>query len=215
MDEEFEVLLLDEKIVESELKTSLKILESSIPYKVQKARISVPTELLQSLNENDRMETVWEREMKRLRATRKIYEQDSILKHINNSYEELDKQLDDLERERLEIMTESVYSELFLLTLHQELIILKDFESMENLLTMKVNEKLIERDNTSQNIQMMTAKIDQKNKGIANLQIKIDNLQTGFMEMISNNEFVDFLKKIFKKKFKPPKNEDYGAYILH
>lgn len=81
-----------------------------------------------------------EREMKRVRAARKSHEQDQILDHIRKRYEAFDEELDQLEKERLEIVHESVYMDLYLLTMHQELIILKRFEGTENELSEKVND---------------------------------------------------------------------------
>lgn len=80
--------------------------------------------------------------MKRVRAARKNHEQDEILRHIRKSYEVFDEELDELEKERLEIVHESVYMDLYLLTMHQELIVLKRFEGMENELSEKVDDKL-------------------------------------------------------------------------
>lgn len=211
MDEEYEVLLLDEKMTASELEASIKNLQAIKPEKLSKARVSVTREILKSLEANDRMETVWEREMKRFRVTRKVYEQDSILRHIEKSYENLDQELDELERERLEITADSIYSDLFLLTLNQELIVLKDFEAMENILSEKVAEKMGERDRVNRKIQATSTKIDQKSKEVNKLHDKIKDLQTQFNRIISDNKFADFLRRIYKKKFKPPKDVDDGT----
>lgn len=54
----------------------------------------------------------------------------------------------------------------------------------------------------------MSAKIEQKNKDIVKLHSKIKELITEFMSMISENKFHDYLKRIFKKKYKPPKTDD-------
>ena len=78
--------------------------------------------------------------MKRVRAARKNHEQEQILSYIQRSYETFDEELNELERERLEIIHESVYMDLYLLTMHQELIVLKRFESMENELSQKVDD---------------------------------------------------------------------------
>lgn len=140
-DEEHELLLMDEKTVQLERETSLTALFMKMPEKRYRAQSLLTLDIMQSLETGDKVETPWERELKRARIARKIYEQDCILEHIQDSYKALDQSLDKLERERLEIITDSVYMELFILTLHQELIILKDFEAMENMLTEKVAEK--------------------------------------------------------------------------
>lgn len=54
----------------------------------------------------------------------------------------------------------------------------------------------------------MTMKIDKRNKEILKMQAKIKELVQEFMSMISENKFHDFLKRIFKKKYKPPKLDD-------
>ncbi|XP_043276979.1 cilia- and flagella-associated protein 44 isoform X2 [Venturia canescens] len=208
MEEEYEVLLLDEKMIALELNASIKNLEVMKPEKLSKARVSVPRELLKSLEANDQRETPWEHEMKRLRASRKVHEQDSILRGIEKSYASLDHRLDELERERLEITAESVYSDLFLLTLHQELIVLQDFESMEDILTEKVARKMEERDAINLQVQATTIRIDQRYKEITKLHDNIKHLEMKFDRMVSDNKFADFLKRIYKKKFKPPKDVD-------
>ncbi|XP_046415054.1 cilia- and flagella-associated protein 44 [Neodiprion fabricii] len=210
-DEEHELLLMDEKTVQLERESSLTTLFMKMPEKRYRALSVVAEDVLQSLMSGDHIETPWERELKRSRVARQIYEQDCILEHIQESYEELDKSLDELERERLQIVTDSVYMELFILTLHQELIVLKDFEAMEDMLTEKVTEKINERVTAKMKIQMMTSRIDQKNKEIVKLHARIKELVSEFMSMISENKFHDFLKRIFRKKYKPPKLEDESS----
>lgn len=150
MDEEYEVLLLDEKIIETNLKKSPS--SRDMDHTIHKTRIDVPDEVLISLGENDRQKSAWEQEMKRARMERKIYEQNRIINYINKSYAAVDKSLDELKDERLHIEADSVYSELFQLTLHQELMILNDYESNENLLTNKVDENLQARNLARQKV---------------------------------------------------------------
>lgn len=80
-----------------------------------------------------------ERELKRARATRKLHEQDQILTHLHKCYAALDSELDELELERVQIVYESVYMHLYLLTMHQEYIVLKKFENKEKALTKTVD----------------------------------------------------------------------------
>lgn len=80
--------------------------------------------------------------MREVRRLRKTFEQDHILEAIATSYREIDHQLEQLQRERFDIEIASVYLELFLLTLEQELTVLRDCDSIENALTEKVNDKL-------------------------------------------------------------------------
>ncbi|XP_048505660.1 cilia- and flagella-associated protein 44 isoform X2 [Athalia rosae] len=210
-DEEHELLLMDDKTVQLGRESSLTVLFMKMPEKRYRAQSAITEDVLQSLVSSDRVETPWEREMKRARVARKIYEQDCILEYIQESYQTLDRSLDELERERLEIEADSVYMELFILTLHQELIVLKEFEATEDMLTKKVTEKIEEKSIAQQKMQAMTTKIDQKKKEILKLHTKIKEQALEFMGMISENKFHDFLKRIFKKKYKPPKSEDESS----
>lgn len=97
-----------------------------------------------SLYLSDDPESPWEREMKSARVLRRIYEQDCISRYVQTSCENLDKKLDKLERDRLDIVPESVNINLFLLTLRQEYIILREYETVENALQDKVNRKIEE-----------------------------------------------------------------------
>lgn len=82
--------------------------------------------------------------MKSARVLRRMYEQDCILRYVQTSCENLDKKLDKLERDRLDIVAESVNINLFLLTLRQEYIVLREYEAMENALHDKVDRKIEE-----------------------------------------------------------------------
>ncbi|KYN22810.1 WD repeat-containing protein 52 [Trachymyrmex cornetzi] len=90
---------------------------------------------------SDDIENSWEREMKFSRILRKKHEQDCILRCIQIKCENIDKKLDKLEHDRLNIVTENINLNLFLLTLRQEYIILKEYETMENVLHDQVNLK--------------------------------------------------------------------------
>ena len=96
---------------------------------------------LQIFSLHDSNKTIYEKEMIQERISRKVYEQDSVLCRIKESYEDLDNELETLEEDRLECNAESIHLDLLLITLHQELIILREFEALEDYLTEKVIEK--------------------------------------------------------------------------
>ncbi|XP_046813292.1 cilia- and flagella-associated protein 44 isoform X1 [Vespa crabro] len=209
IDEEYEVLLLEKKITDASERLSFP--EPSIPdISEKKIRIKsiVHPKLLQELSFADHTETGWEREMKHSRMLRKIYEQDCILRYIENTYKEFDKQLDELEEERLDIIAESIYMNLHLLTLHQEYIILKEYEEKETLLRKNVDEKLEEEAAIIQKIHATSNKIERKKKNITKLQESIQDIAYEYLTSIQNNKFQNFLRKIFKKKYKLPKEHD-------
>lgn len=139
-DEEYEVLLLDEKFPENTKISS----DPFAPFSVAERKIKVQPAIqdnIKLLHLNDDTESLWERELKSSRMLRKIYEQDCILRYIQTSYENLNKKLDKLERDRLDIVAENVNLNLFLLMLRQEYIILKEYETRENILHDEVNRR--------------------------------------------------------------------------
>ncbi|KAF7998128.1 hypothetical protein HCN44_009526 [Aphidius gifuensis] len=197
IDEEYEVLLLDEtrlRLIENEINLSPSNSDENV-----KKRLIIPDNLIKCLNDNDQVETSWEREMKLSRISKKVYEQDCILSHIKKCFDEIDEELDDLEKERLIINADSIYSELFQLTLNQELIVLRDFEEKENYLRCQLEDQVKERISIQNKVKYLSSMIDQKNREISKLHVNIRELNHKFSLMINENEFNEFFKKIYKK----------------
>lgn len=46
---------------------------------------------------------------------------------------------------------------------------------------------------------------------LENLKVEESKIQDKFKSAVENNKFYDFLKKVFKKKFKPPKVKTDGT----
>lgn len=138
-DLEYEVLLCDDKTDLGEEMGSLSTLVSSSKMKID--ILPMQSELIRTLNTSDSVQTAWEREMKSSRMWRKTYEQDCILRYIDSSYKNLEKELDDLEEYRLDVVYQSAYMNLYMLTLYEEFIILRKCEAAERTLEEKVNQK--------------------------------------------------------------------------
>ncbi|XP_043471636.1 cilia- and flagella-associated protein 44 [Leptopilina heterotoma] len=173
--------------------------------------INISLDILRNLQINEQNETQWEREMKRMENYKNIHEQNFLLNEIQQKYRNLDNDLDELEKNRVEVAMESEYLNLFLLTLHQELIILRNFEATENSLTDTVNNKIKECAIAKKKIQSITVQMENKNKEIIKLQDKIKELSVQYRDLINENKFRDFLLRIFKKKFKQPKASDASS----
>ncbi|KYN07248.1 WD repeat-containing protein 52 [Cyphomyrmex costatus] len=200
-DEEYEVLLLDEMFPETS-RTSSGLLEKKI-----KIQPSVQDNM-KLFYLSDDIENSWEREMKFSRTLRKIYEQDCILRRIQTNCENIDKKLDKLENDRLNIVTENVNVNLFLLTLRQEYIILKEYETMENALHDQVKCRSEEVTTVRQKIQTAFDKVDIKTKEITELRVQIKDSFIKYMHRINDNKFRNFLRRILKKKYKEAKEDD-------
>ncbi|XP_076234530.1 cilia- and flagella-associated protein 44 isoform X2 [Calliopsis andreniformis] len=200
VDLEYEVLLFDDKNNFDEEVASLSTLVSTSKMKI---RGSLPTysELLRTLNVSDSVETSWEREMKRSRMWRKIYEQDCILRYIEASYKQLEDELNELEEYRLDVIYQSTYMNLHMLTFYEEFIVLRKSEAAEYALEQKVNQKSNECSAVKLKIQTSSVKIATREEEIRKLQIKIKDVITEFTKAIAENKFYDFLQKIFKKKY--------------
>lgn len=135
------MLLLDEEFPEN-TRISSVVLPSVSEKKIKvDSALQADTSLLYL---SDNSDSPWERELKSARVLRRIYEQDCILRYVQTRCENLDKKLDKLEHDRLDIVAEIVNINLFLLTLRQEYIVLREYETMENTLHDKVNQKLEE-----------------------------------------------------------------------
>ncbi|XP_011307884.1 uncharacterized protein [Fopius arisanus] len=201
-DEELKMIITDESILSyySELvPTSLNMRDKK---RIKEVEITVPESVQRIMEENDRTITPWEREMKTVRLSRKLYEQDCIIKNIEMKYEEIDRELDELENDRLAVHVDGVYFELYKLTLNQELLVLQDCEIMENSLREKVNNKIQDKQTTVDKLQLTMKNIDKKNRYIKMMQTKIKE-QTGyFMNAVHDNKYSKFLTRIFKKKIK-------------
>ncbi|XP_020280668.1 cilia- and flagella-associated protein 44 [Pseudomyrmex gracilis] len=203
-DEEYEILLLDKKFAEHFFSNSF----FSSSEKKLEIRLAEQKKVTTSPLHVDDVESPWEREMKTARALRKIYEQDCILRHIETSCENLDKKLDQLQHERLNIVSECVSINLFLLTLRQEYVILKKYETTEKNLQDQLDNKLEEVETVKQKLQTVTDKMDVKTKEITKLRNQIKDIFSEYMSKIGDNRFRNFLCKIFKKKYKEVKEDD-------
>lgn len=105
----------------------------------------------------------------------------------------------------LEIEVHAKFLDIYCLTLNQELWILKDFEQLEDNLVEQVDDKLIEWNDVQSNFITEKNKIKMFQKNIEKSLEKIKEIQSQFSINITEDKFADFLKRIFKKKFKPPK----------
>ncbi|XP_069678702.1 cilia- and flagella-associated protein 44 [Periplaneta americana] len=166
---------------------------------------NVSREQLEALTNADNSDTSWEREMKKLRMNRKMYEQEQIIREILTTTSEFDKEVKKLSDLKNKINVDAKFLELHLLTLHQEMIILEAFENVEEEVSDKVLNSIKEKHEMEVKINECNKQIDLKNLSINDLMNKIRDIQNTFQATITDNKFADFLKKIFKKKYKPPK----------
>ncbi|XP_063994244.1 LOW QUALITY PROTEIN: cilia- and flagella-associated protein 44 [Diachasmimorpha longicaudata] len=201
-DEEFKTIVPDESLFEhysDVLPTSVKANDKK---RIKEVDVSIPKHLQKMMEDSDRLITPWEREMRAVRLSKKLYEQDCIIRDVQSRYEDIDRELDELESTRLQVYADSVYADLYKLTLHQELIVLRDSERTENSLREKVNEKLQEKAMAVDNLQTTMRIIDKKTRDIKTIQNTMKEQSAYFANMIQDNKYCKFLTRIFKKKIK-------------
>ena len=153
--------------------------------------------------------TEMETELCSIRIAEKLFEQQQIIADINERSEQFDSEIDEIEDTRLYTDIKAKYLELHLLTLYQELWILKDFKRIEDTLEENMTEDITAKNELKLELILKRDAIEQHKRNIENYneQIKLNLIQ--FQTDCMNNKFGDFFRKIFKKKSRPVK--DYNA----
>lgn len=158
--------------------------------------------------------TSWEAEVYSRRHESKVYEQDQIINAMESKISLFDYRIQCLLNNRFTTDVKSKLMDIFFITLHQELLVLKEFEAVENKLEEKVKTKHIEVMDMQDLIQTVDLKINEEKKRVSKLRETEKNICSVFLQTIHDNKFIDFLKKVFKKKSKPPKeHKDDGEYF--
>lgn len=142
--------------------------------------------------------------------SRKLYEQDRILIDIKAKIDKFNEKLQDLAEQKLKVEYDATFMELHKLKLHQELLVLKNFETFEDTLSDNVNTKLNEYLDMQDSIRDTSNKMDLCKQEILRLQEKEKKIQQQFMGAVAENKFFDFLRRIFKKRYRPPKIKTDG-----
>lgn len=162
-------------------------------------------EVLCNLSKNDKKDTFWETDTRNRRLQRKLFEQDELIKVMNKKITDFDNYLEQLNSERFKVEMDAKLMDIFMITIHQELIILKEFEAIENSLQSKVNSKISEVLDMRDVIREIENQIIEHNKNIEKANDKMKAIQVQFLQAIQDNKFFEFLKKVFRKKYRPPK----------
>lgn len=174
--------------------------------------IEMDTEKLLAFSESAE-DSPWEQEIRMCRLNRKLFQQDTTIREMEEAIEAFDKSLGDLFTESVEVALKANVIDLQILTLHHELIILKEFESVEEQLSQKVNQTLQELIDMEQSINEINHVLEDHKSTVAELQSKEKDIQDQFMTVVQNNKFFDFLRRIFRKRYRPPKIHTEGDGI--
>lgn len=167
-----------------------------------------------NFSKNEKKDTPWEDDIRSRRLQRKFFEQDEMIEKMRKTINDFDNKLEKLNSEKFKTEVNARLMDLFVVTLHQELIILKEFEALEGALQDKVNKKISEVLDMRDIIDDIGTQIIERNKTIDKSQDECKQLQTTFLQAVVDNKFYDFLRKVFRKKYKPPRvHKDDGEVL--
>lgn len=147
----------------------------------------------------------WEEEIRMRRLNRHLFEQAAIIIEMHEAINAFDASLENMFTVSVDVALKANIIDLHILSLHHELIILKEFESVENQLAAKVNQTLQHLIDMEQGITDLQRVLESHKTTVTDLQSKEKDIQDQFMTVVQNNKFFDFLRKIFRKRYKPPK----------
>lgn len=156
------------------------------------------------LKESDRSSNVLN-ELIQIRLEERVFEQRQLMDDIEMRIRRFDDELHRLHESRLQIEVAVKFLDVFLLTLNQELWVLRDFKQLEDKLIGNVNDKIIAQNNINAELTATKQAIEQHRKNIEQGGVDEKLLTTQFVAAATGNKFWDFLRKAYKKKFRPPK----------
>ncbi|XP_030383032.1 cilia- and flagella-associated protein 44 [Scaptodrosophila lebanonensis] len=134
-----------------------------------------------------------------------LVEQQNIKDDVDEQIRQFDKDLEKMNISRFHAKLEAEFMAAYLISLNQELYILRDSEEIENQLLQNANEAMNTRNELQVVINATNRQLDELRKNIDKLNEQIAALQLTFMSTIKGHKFYDFLRRIFKKRWRPPK----------
>ncbi|XP_045494848.1 cilia- and flagella-associated protein 44 [Colias croceus] len=149
-----------------------------------------------------------EAEIRERRIERHLYEQDMLLADAEVSVQQFDSRLRQLQRERIRVQEKNQLLELHLYQLHREMNVLNRFEAHEDRLAERVYAKLMQVRSVQDQIADCEHRIEEHEAEKERLDAACQDLQRQFKRLVQDNKFADFLRRIFKKKYRPPRERD-------
>ncbi|XP_065145847.1 cilia- and flagella-associated protein 44 [Paramisgurnus dabryanus] len=150
-----------------------------------------------------------EREMREAEEIRNLYQQDALLKQMNEAVWGFDAELRLLRHEKQELDVQMKLADVRQVILLVELQLLKEFEKRENILQERLNKYLQEGQEITAKMSECKHQIEMKRIEIVKLQNEEKTIATTFKTSLGeNNKFEEFLTKVFKKKIKRVKKKE-------
>lgn len=134
-----------------------------------------------------------------------IMEQAFILASADDEINSFDQKLKDLYVKRFYTKLESEFLSAYMISLNQELYIQRDSEEIESQLQRNAKHAMGVRNELQVVINATNRQLDDLKKNIDKITEQIAALQVFYANTIKGHKFFDFLRRIFKKKYRPPK----------
>ncbi|XP_075448975.1 cilia- and flagella-associated protein 44 isoform X2 [Ascaphus truei] len=150
-----------------------------------------------------------EKEITKIDEINNIYMQESLIKKINELIISFDGELRILRRQKLKLDVHMKMGDLQHITLFEELLLLKNFEKLEDILQEEVGDRITEKEEMQWKSQDYLQQQETKKREITKLNEKEKALYSTFQTSLGeNNKFATFLTKVFKKKIKRTKKKE-------
>ncbi|XP_031357853.1 cilia- and flagella-associated protein 44-like [Photinus pyralis] len=150
-------------------------------------------------------DTPWEAEIRNYRLSRYLFEQQRILDKMNTATNKFDDDVISVSQKKIEVRRDGDLLDLHIISLNQELLILNNFEAIENKLQATVYSNMQEMLDMQDLISSLNGNIESNKRQIENRQEEEKTIQQQFLGAAADSKFYDFLRRIFKKKYKPPR----------
>ncbi|NXJ06359.1 CFA44 protein, partial [Odontophorus gujanensis] len=152
--------------------------------------------------------TEMELEILKKEKIKNLYLQETLIDKINALVINFDAELRFLRHKKLQLDVQMKHADLSYITWFEELLILKNIEEKENLLQGHINTLHSELGAMQSKLNSYLAQMEDKKSEIVKLQECEKALYASFRASLGeNNEFVHFLTRVLKKKFKCMKKQ--------
>lgn len=145
--------------------------------------------------------------MTKLKQIELEFRQNQIIKDVDSRIDKFDAELNELKQTRLKTETDVKFLEIRLISLNQELCIVKDFERIENHLIDQVENGERQYAEVVKSMEDLNQEIIAHNRKIKNNSELMGQLNQQFSGSVANNKYTKFLSKVFKKKQPKEKKE--------
>ncbi|KAM6902317.1 cilia- and flagella-associated protein 44 [Xenentodon cancila] len=150
-----------------------------------------------------------EMELLRVEEIRLLHDQDCLLQQMESSVSQFDAELLLLLRQKQHLDCQLKLADLRLLTISQEMWLLRQFETREGSLQEKLTGCIQEEKNIKSMLEECNEQLELKRRHISKLQEREKTLMAAFQTSLGeNNRFEDFLTKVFKKNIKLVKTKE-------